>query len=277
MDQYAINVGKFKVRDIHLNVAQIGKGEPLVFIHGWSNNWIGWKLLAHELAPHYRLHLIDLPGFGDSDRLEEYSLEILSHYIHDYIKEYAPTAKALIGGSMGTFLLAETITKFDLDLKVVMIGTFFKKNNIGLLVDLYKQVLVFSSSSPSAQFIFEFIVRHPYSAYFVEKYLNSYEFNKQLVDTYQVPGRRKVNGKSYVQIGASMMNYKIEDLLKQINSETLLIFGSSDRYTSPKLAGSMVTKLNKKNITNVFVDKAGHCPAYEQPKKTAELILKFLD
>ena len=64
-----------------MNVAEIGQGKPLVFIHGWSNNWVGWTLLAEKLAPRYKLYLMDLPGFGDSDPLPKYTVEKEADYV----------------------------------------------------------------------------------------------------------------------------------------------------------------------------------------------------
>ena len=76
-----IKTKKYKVGDILLNVAIAGQGEPLIFIHGWSNSWIGWTLLARQLSSYYTLYMVDLPGFGDSDSLPRYSLEIINENI----------------------------------------------------------------------------------------------------------------------------------------------------------------------------------------------------
>lgn len=271
-----VSVKKYRVKDIQLNVAITGRGKPLVFVHGWSNNWFGWSRLAEELAPHYKLHLLDLPGFGDSDPLENYTLEILSDYLHEYVEKYAPDAVALVGGSMGTFLLVETMRKYRFKTKVILISTVFKRNKVKIINDVYKHILRYSSRNRRAHWMFEYIIHHPYSAYFTEKYINAHEFNKKLIDTYQIPGRKKITGKSYVQIGASIMNYTVEDYLRKIKTDILLIFGMSDKYTRPEVANQVVTQLNRKNIVIDFVEKAGHSPAYEQPEQTAKYILEFL-
>jgi pimeloyl-[acyl-carrier protein] methyl ester esterase len=43
-----------------------GSGADLVMIHGWAMHAGIFAPLARELAPHFRLHLVDLPGHGDS-------------------------------------------------------------------------------------------------------------------------------------------------------------------------------------------------------------------
>src|SRR3972149_9618178 len=94
-----VKTKRYKVKDIYINVAETGDGDPLIFIHGWSNSWIGWTLLANELSPYYKLYLIDLPGFGDSDSLPRYSLEIVNRYLSEFIDKYVPSPRAIIGAS----------------------------------------------------------------------------------------------------------------------------------------------------------------------------------
>ncbi len=41
----------------------IGEGErDLVLLHGWGLNAEVWSCIQARLAPHFRLHLVDLPG-----------------------------------------------------------------------------------------------------------------------------------------------------------------------------------------------------------------------
>lgn len=50
-----------------LHIEQAGKGPALVMLHGWGANSGIWASIAGELAEHFRLHMIDLPGHGHSD------------------------------------------------------------------------------------------------------------------------------------------------------------------------------------------------------------------
>src|SRR6201987_810016 len=43
------------------------QGRVVVLLHGWSLNLGVWAGLARELAPHFRVIAIDLPGHGRSD------------------------------------------------------------------------------------------------------------------------------------------------------------------------------------------------------------------
>lgn len=50
-----------------LNVTQTGSGPDLVLLHGWGLNQAIWQGVAEQLASHYTLHLVDLPGYGSNN------------------------------------------------------------------------------------------------------------------------------------------------------------------------------------------------------------------
>ncbi|MGL6118711.1 alpha/beta fold hydrolase, partial [Plesiomonas sp.] len=46
---------------------QQGQGErDIVLLHGWGLNAEVWQPLVAELSSHYRVHTVDLPGYGRS-------------------------------------------------------------------------------------------------------------------------------------------------------------------------------------------------------------------
>ena len=49
-----------------MHIEQQGAGPDLVLLHGWAMHAGIFAPLARELAPHFRLHLVDLPGHGSS-------------------------------------------------------------------------------------------------------------------------------------------------------------------------------------------------------------------
>jgi carboxylesterase BioH (pimeloyl-CoA synthesis) len=74
-----------------------GQGPDLVLIHGWGMNSAVWSLILPYLTPHYRVHCVDLPGFGNSKALAGLTLEELAQVL---LKE-SPTHATWIGWSLG--------------------------------------------------------------------------------------------------------------------------------------------------------------------------------
>ncbi len=51
-------------RGLDFHVAEAGAGEPVVLLHGWPQHWWAWRRVVPLLAPHGRLLMPDLRGFG---------------------------------------------------------------------------------------------------------------------------------------------------------------------------------------------------------------------
>ena len=49
-----------------LHVDSHGSGAPLLFIHGWGMHGGMWGGVAEQLAEHFRVLAVDLPGHGFS-------------------------------------------------------------------------------------------------------------------------------------------------------------------------------------------------------------------
>lgn len=51
---------------MNLQVESFGQGAPLLLIHGWGMHGGMWGHVATQLAQHFRVHCVDLPGHGHS-------------------------------------------------------------------------------------------------------------------------------------------------------------------------------------------------------------------
>lgn len=57
-----------RVNGVDLHVAVGGTGPPVYLVHGSPKTMYGWRHLVPHLTPHYTVVLLDLRGFGDSER-----------------------------------------------------------------------------------------------------------------------------------------------------------------------------------------------------------------
>lgn len=49
---------------LHVHVAEAGAGPPVLLLHGWPQHWYSWRRVVPLLAPHHRLIMPDMRGFG---------------------------------------------------------------------------------------------------------------------------------------------------------------------------------------------------------------------
>ena len=52
---------------IALHAVEAGAGPLLLLVSGWPQTWYSWHKIMPELARHFRVVAVDLPGLGDSD------------------------------------------------------------------------------------------------------------------------------------------------------------------------------------------------------------------
>lgn len=85
---------------IHYEV--LGRGRPLIFLHGWIGSWRYWVPTMQAASISYRAYAIDLWGFGDTaKRPAMYTLENQMKLLENFLEVLGIGRIALIGHSMG--------------------------------------------------------------------------------------------------------------------------------------------------------------------------------
>ena len=74
-----------------------GEGLDLVLIHGWGMNGAVWQQTVDALAPYFRVHVVDLPGYGYSAESHGESLQDIA----EKVLEEAPKSAIWVGWSLG--------------------------------------------------------------------------------------------------------------------------------------------------------------------------------
>ncbi|MDA7746196.1 pimeloyl-ACP methyl ester esterase BioH [Psychromonas sp.] len=82
----------------------IGTGKDLVLIHGWGVDSAIWQPIAKQLSQYFRIHLVDLPGFGAQSELVEYSLETIAETILQKLPDDAIWCGWSLGGLIATYV-----------------------------------------------------------------------------------------------------------------------------------------------------------------------------
>ncbi|BEE07412.1 pimeloyl-ACP methyl ester esterase BioH [Aeromonas dhakensis] len=88
-----------------VSVERFGQGPDLVLLHGWGMNGAVWHGIVPALAARYRVHLVDLPGFGNSPLAgeTEYSLPWLAEQVVAILPEQCH----LLGWSLGGLVASQ--------------------------------------------------------------------------------------------------------------------------------------------------------------------------
>ncbi|WP_227318527.1 pimeloyl-ACP methyl ester esterase BioH [Cedecea davisae] len=81
-----------------------GEGkDDLVLLHGWGLNAGVWHNITAELGSHFRLHLVDLPGYGRSKGFGALTLEQMA----ETVLAQAPERAIWLGWSLGGLVASQ--------------------------------------------------------------------------------------------------------------------------------------------------------------------------
>lgn len=83
-----------------LHVESYGQGAPLLLIHGWGMHGGIWEHVATQLAQHFRVHTVDLPGHGHSKGQKKRNTAPLDSIVDELSAQFTEPL-AVCGWSLG--------------------------------------------------------------------------------------------------------------------------------------------------------------------------------
>lgn len=83
----------------------LGRGRPVIFLHGWVGSWKYWIDSMQVASTSYRAYALDLWGFGDTAHNElKYSLDEQAKLLEAFLNELGIGKIALVGHGLGALV-----------------------------------------------------------------------------------------------------------------------------------------------------------------------------
>jgi pimeloyl-ACP methyl ester carboxylesterase len=96
---------------VHYEV--LGRGRPVIFLHGWVGSWRYWITSMQVTSTSYRAYALDLWGFGDTaSNVLNYSLEQQATLLDRFLNEMGIGKIALVGHGLGALVGMTFATRF---------------------------------------------------------------------------------------------------------------------------------------------------------------------
>jgi pimeloyl-ACP methyl ester carboxylesterase len=96
---------------VHYEV--LGRGRPVIFLHGWIGSWRYWITSMQVTSTSYRAYALDLWGFGDTaQNVLNYSLEQQATLVDRFLNEMGIGKIALVGHGLGALVGMTFATRF---------------------------------------------------------------------------------------------------------------------------------------------------------------------
>jgi esterase len=80
---------------------ELGKGKPIVVLHGVFGSSDNWLTPAKFLASNYKLYLLDQRNHGQSPQSDEFNNQVMANDLKEFIDEHQIKDPVVMGHSMG--------------------------------------------------------------------------------------------------------------------------------------------------------------------------------
>jgi pimeloyl-ACP methyl ester carboxylesterase len=86
----------------------LGRGRPIVLVHGWLGSWRYWIPTMQQLHMRYRVYALDLFGHGDSgNNPDRYSVPYQAEMLKEFMKQLGMERAVFVGHGLGAMVVAE--------------------------------------------------------------------------------------------------------------------------------------------------------------------------
>lgn len=82
-----------------------GKGKPVMFLHGFMEDYSAWSLLTSQFEKEHTIIAVDLPGHGQTPcYAETHTMEMMAEGVFNILKAEKIERVILVGHSMGGYV-----------------------------------------------------------------------------------------------------------------------------------------------------------------------------
>jgi pimeloyl-ACP methyl ester carboxylesterase len=230
----------------------LGRGRPLIFIHGWLGSWRYWVSAMDDLSDGYRTYALDLWGFGDSDRRKEgYSLTSYIALVQKFMDELGIWRAPLVGHALGGVVALHFAATHPERVEQVMAVS------IPLDGSAVSRSLA-SFTGHDRDVVGRILGRRNLSAY---------------PEVSQEAG--KIDGFAVANSVQAVLGANLEEVLQAVEVPVLLVHGRNDPVIHPpdeaRLDGF------DGNVRIIALDGARHFPMLEEANRFNRLLRAFLE
>ena len=249
-----------RVCGINTELRVIGEGRPVVYLH--SGDGIKRELdFVHGLSHLGRIHAPSHPGFGNSDRPDDFkTVEDLAYFYLDLLDQHKLDDITLIGASFGGWIASEMAvrsTRRIRDLVLIdTVGARFSDRDVVDIADIYML--------PDEEFR---------SRAFVDPAKGKIDIANSSDDDLIEVSRNRIALCQYAW-SPYMHNPRLRRWLHRIDVPTLLVWGASDEIVTVDYGRKFAAEIPRARLE--VVEQAGHFPHIEQGKRVMQLIESFV-
>jgi pimeloyl-ACP methyl ester carboxylesterase len=225
----------------------LGRGRPIVFLHGWLGSWRYWINAMQAASTSYRAYAVDLFGFGDSTRDPlRYPIERQADLINRFLEEMGIGKVALVGHGLGALVGMSFVKQWPKSVDRMMAITCPTE---------YEAINARMRTASLAELVDWLVARTPEAA-------------SALSDA------SKADPMAVAASMASLQSNNIFSEIRNLGVPCLLVYGPNDpaiTIPSAEKADALPQHMHQVNL-----ESAGHFPMIDNPTQFNRLMTDFL-
>lgn len=257
--------------DVHYRVSGQGK-ETILLLHDAGSSLQTWASWTDSLSLKYRVVSVDLPGFGLTGPHPQgsYSAFMYAGFLDKFVDTLKLDKFTLAGNGLGAQIAWFYATEYPehLNKLILLNAPGFEKKSTSLL-------LRFASTPVVNRVIWKVTPRDAMELMLENVYSDDNHVTAELVqqhfDLFLRPGNRK----AFTDCAQVWDNRPPVDLIDNITTPTLILWGAEDTFVSPEFAFEF-----HKRIRGAFLkiyQNTGHWPQEENPAQSVQDVMAFLE
>jgi pimeloyl-ACP methyl ester carboxylesterase len=267
--------GRFvDVRGLRVFAITIGDGRDVVLVHGNGSSTYSWRHVLEPLAARYRVHALDLPGYGFSDKPADgrYDGVWLEEFLVGYLDVAGVRRAVLVGNSMGGEVATETAMRDPARVAaLVLLGAGGLPEARADGVPLSHRMLIWPVIGPVLQ---RLPVRSRLGARLREAVYDPATITETDVDVYYAAFASAGGGYAFLaRLRAEPVDRSAR--VATIAAPTLVVTGDTDRLVPPATARRYHELIRGSEL--LVLEQTGHLPQEERPERIVGEIVRWAD
>jgi pimeloyl-ACP methyl ester carboxylesterase len=253
-----------------LHYESIGRGQPVILLHGWINSWDVWRdvMIGLSRSDGYRVYALDFWGFGDSAkgiRTAAPSFKIGSYVemVHQFMDTLGIQEAPVFGHSMGgTVALQMSLAYPQRITKVAVVGSPIMGSSLNVILRL-------AGYGSLAKLVWRYpIMLHSLMRFLLAK--DSKEVRRMIFRDVQ-----RTTIESFFRSIGDLRDTDLRDKLPLLSLPTLGIYGVKDNIVSPSNAELLKNGVKCAHVE--MMEHSRHFPMTDEPEQFLHTIHHFLN
>lgn len=258
-----------QVGDHRIAYSEGGKGEPVVLVHGFGASSDNWNRMAGRLTKKYRVIAPDMPGWGQSTRIDStsYAYPQQVERLHQFVGALGLKRFHLIGHSMGGFISSAYAARYPQE--VITLGLIAphgmaepEPSELARSVAQGDNWLVARNVPEFNRLLDNVFAKRPYLPKSVLK----------LFAEYAIRGSAK-SARIFDEMQTN--DPPLAERLPHIEAAALIVWGDQDRVLH--VSSAELFRQGIRNSELLVIPGSGHMPLIENARQCATAWLEFVE